>query len=168
MPPDHPVLDLQVNRSNPRKGPATMATPEGQDAGEEALVFAAYNNHTEHCGLPPRLHTTDNRRLYYGYFENRHGEQFIFIFDPATKTGTITGGDLDWGHPKSFTIAQVQEALHTITETVRAMDAEGKKRIEESGLTIDTAQMLGSLTGVSGKDEVIWLRACLAACATLT
>src|SRR5436305_9059895 len=146
MPPGRPVLNVQVNGSNPRKGPATMATPKGQDPGEEALVFAAHNNHSEQCGLPPRIRNTDSRRLYYGYFENRHGEQFVFTFDRATKTGTITGGDLDWGHPKSFTIAQVEDALHTIVETVRAMDAEGKKRIEESGLTTDPGQMLGSLT----------------------
>jgi hypothetical protein len=141
-----------------------MATRKRQDSGEASLVFAAHNNHTANGGLPPQVRTTDNRRLYYGYFENRYGEQFVFTFDPATKTGTITGGDLDWGHPKSFTIAQVEEALRTIEETVHSLDAEGKKRIETSGLTIDAAQMLGSLTGVSGKDEVIWLRACLAAC----
>jgi hypothetical protein len=29
---------------------------------------------------------------------------------------------------------------------------------------IDAALALGRLTGVTGKDEVIWLRACLAAC----
>lgn len=141
-----------------------MALRKEQDPGEAALVFAAHNNHTKHCGAPPRIRNTDNRRLYYGYFENRHGEQFVFIFDPATKTGTITGGDLDWGHPKSFTIAQVEDALHTVVQTVHSLDAEGKAQIEASGLTIDAAQMLGGLTGISGKDEVIWLRSCLAAC----
>jgi hypothetical protein len=29
---------------------------------------------------------------------------------------------------------------------------------------IDTALALGRLTGLTGKDEVVWLRACLAAC----
>jgi hypothetical protein len=29
---------------------------------------------------------------------------------------------------------------------------------------IDAALALGPLTGLTGKDEVVWLRACLAAC----
>ena len=29
---------------------------------------------------------------------------------------------------------------------------------------IDAALALGRLTGLTGKDEVVWLRACLAAC----
>ncbi len=32
---------------------------------------------------------------------------------------------------------------------------------------IDSALALGRLTGLTGKDEIIWLRACLKACATL-
>ena len=87
-----------------------MATPKGQDPGEEALVFAAHNNHSEQCGLPPRIRNTDSRRLYYGYFENRHGEQFVFTFDRATGTGTVSGGDLGWGDSKSFTMGLLDEA----------------------------------------------------------
>ncbi len=30
---------------------------------------------------------------------------------------------------------------------------------------IDAALALGRLTGLTGKDEIVWLRACLAACA---
>jgi hypothetical protein len=33
---------------------------------------------------------------------------------------------------------------------------------------IDAALALGRLTGLTGKDEIIWLRACLTACTTLT
>ena len=50
-----------------------MADPEGQEPGNAGLVFAAYNTHHERCGAPPRLRSTDNPGLYYGYFENRYG-----------------------------------------------------------------------------------------------
>jgi len=35
--------------------------------------------------------------LYHGSFENRSGEQFVFTFDRATGTGTVSGSDLGWG-----------------------------------------------------------------------
>ena len=35
--------------------------------------------------------------LYHGSFENRSGEQFVFTFDLATGTGTVSGSDLGWG-----------------------------------------------------------------------
>jgi hypothetical protein len=41
----------------------------------------------------------------------------------------------------------------------------GQGRTETSDLpAIDAALALGRVTGLTGKDEVIWLRACLAAC----
>jgi hypothetical protein len=44
----------------------------------------------------------------------------------------------------------------------------GLGRTEASGLpVIDAALALGRLTGLTGKDEVIWLRACLNACTHL-
>jgi len=77
-----------------------MANEEARKPDSRGLVFTAHNNHTPQCGLPPRVCNTDNRGLYYGYFENCHGEQFVFVFDRATKTGTISGGDLGWGNPQ--------------------------------------------------------------------
>ena len=58
-----------------------MADPERHGPGDAGLVFAAHNNHDERCGRPPRLRNTDNLGPYYGYFENRYGEQFVFKFD---------------------------------------------------------------------------------------
>ena len=140
-----------------------MVDPEGPDPGAAGLVFAAYNNHDPRCGRPPRLRNTADPGLYYGYFENRYGEQFVFTFDRATGTGTVSGGDLDWDEPKSFTLDLLDEALR---ETQRlAAQVAGPGRTEASGLpVIDAALALGRLTGLTGKDEVIWLRACLAAC----
>src|SRR5215469_16225003 len=121
-----------------------MVDPEGPDLGDAGLVFAAQNNHDPRCGPPPRLRNTADPGLYHGYFENRFGEQFVFTFDRATGAGTVWDGDLGWGEPQPFTLGLLAEA---------------------SGLpVIDAALVLGRVTGLMGKDELIWLRACLAAC----
>ena len=138
-----------------------MVDPEGPDPGDAGLVFAAHNNHDPQCGPPPRLRNTDNLGLYYGYFENRSGEQFVFTFDRATGAGTVSGGDLGWGNPKAFTRGLLDEALLStqgLAAQVEGSDARTKLPM------IDAALALGRLTGLTGQDEVIWLRACLAAC----
>ena len=102
----------------------------------------------------------------YGYFENRYGVQFVFTFDRATGTGTVSGGDLGWDDAKSFTLDLLDEALRE-TQGLAAQVA-GLGRTEASGLpAIDAALALGRLTGLTGKDEVICLRACLNACTSL-
>ena len=122
-----------------------------------------HNNHDPSCGRPPRLRTIANPGLYYGYFENRYGEQFVFTFDRATLTGTVSGGDPGWDDPKPFTLGLLEEALRD-TQRVAAQGV-GQGRTETVGLPlIDAALALGRVTGLTGKDEVIWLRACLKAC----
>ena len=105
--------------------------------------------------------TPTNPGLYYGYFENRYGEQFAFTFDRATDTGTVSGGDLRWGEPKSFTLGLLDEALRStqnLAAQVQGNDARSQLPV------IDHALALGRLTGLTGKDEIIWLRACLEGC----
>ena len=136
--------------------------PQGSDLGEAGLVFAAYNNHRPSCGLPPRLRNTADPGLDYGYLENRYGEQFVFIFDRAR--GTVSGGDLGWGEPKAFTLGLLDEALRStrnLAAQVQGDDARSQLPV------IDSALALGRLTGLTGKDEIIWLRACLEACTGL-
>ena len=138
-----------------------MANSRDQDPGEPGLVFAAYNTYHERCGRPPRLRNTDNVGLYYGYFENRYGEQFVFTFDRATGTGTVSGGDLGWGDPQAFTRGLLDEALRStedLAAQVKGSDARSKLPV------IDAALALGRLTGLTGQDDLTWLRACLAAC----
>jgi hypothetical protein len=141
-----------------------MAKPKDQDPGDAGLVFAAHNLHHERCGKPPRLRNVDNLGLYYGYFENRHGEQFVFTFDRATGTGTVSGGDLGWGESKTFTLSLLDEALRSardLAAQVQGDDARSQLPV------IDHALALGRLSGLTGKDEIVWLRACLEACADL-
>jgi len=140
-----------------------MAIPKGQDPGDTSLVFAAHNTHDERCGSPPRLRNTAEPGLYHGYFENRHGEQFVFVFDRSTGTGMVTGGDLGWDDPKAFTLALLDEALRSTRNIAAQVAREGHD--ETSNLpAIDAALALGRLTVLTCKDEVIWLRACLEAC----
>lgn len=139
----------------------TMAKPKDRDPGDAGLVFAAHNTHDERCGPPPRLRNTDSPGLYHGYFENRYGEQFVFTSDRATGTGTIWGGDLGWGDPRPFTRGLLEGALRStqnLAAPLKGSDARSNLPV------IDAALALGRLTGLTGKDEVIWLRACLAAC----
>jgi hypothetical protein len=138
-----------------------MADSEGQDPGDAGLVFAAHNNHDPRCGPPPRLWNADNPGLYYGYFENRYGEQFVFTYDRATGTGTVSGGDLGWGEPETFTLGLLDEALRSTRDlAARVTGSDERSQLP----VIDAALALGRLTGLTGKDEVIWLRACLTAC----
>jgi hypothetical protein len=143
-----------------------MANPETHDPTDVGLVFVAHNNHDERCGTPPRLRNIDHPGLYYGYFENRYGEQFVLTFDCATKTGTVSGGDLGWGEPKSFTLALLDEALRS-TRNIAAQIVWDERNEASKPPVIDAALALGRLTGLTGKDEIIWLRACLEACCLL-
>ena len=143
-----------------------MAIPKPHDPGDVGLVFVAHNNHDERCGLPPRLRNTDNPGLYYGYFENRYGEQFVFTFDRVTKASTVSGGDLSWNDPKSFTLELLDEALRSTKNIAAQIVWDGRDEASKPPV-IDAALALGRLTGLTGKDEVIWLRACLEACSLL-
>jgi hypothetical protein len=141
-----------------------MAIARARDEFSEAeLVFAAENMHTPSCGPPPRIRNTAKPGFYYGYFENRHGEQFVFTFDRASSTGMVSGGDLDWRQPKEFTLELLDEALRS-TQEIAAQIVWTELNEAARPPVIDAALALGRLTGLIGKDEIIWLRACLAAC----
>lgn len=59
--------------------------------------FIMRNNHVDSCGIPPTI-TNDTTSKYYGYFENEHGEQWLFVYDRETKKAVLFGGDVDWGN----------------------------------------------------------------------
>jgi hypothetical protein len=40
--------------------------------------------------------TNESERNYYGFFQNRFGEQWVFVYDPERKTGELRGGDIGW------------------------------------------------------------------------
>ena len=53
------------------------------------------NHHTPGCGDPPIVNG-DDPDLYIGYFENLHGEQWIFTFHRKTRKAELRGGDAGW------------------------------------------------------------------------
>jgi hypothetical protein len=58
-------------------------------------IFQASNKHTPAAGNPPQIDANVPGK-YYGYFENEHGEQAIFIYDYTAQTGMVWLGDAGW------------------------------------------------------------------------
>ena len=58
------------------------------------FVFHADNVHSVGCGHPPSV--VADPSVYSGYFENQHGEQWVFEYDRNTGRGTLRGGDVGW------------------------------------------------------------------------
>src|SRR4051812_37175557 len=58
--------------------------------------FQIWNMHNASCGEPPTI-TNEPSNKYYGYFQNRFGEQWVFVYDPERKIGELRGGDIGWG-----------------------------------------------------------------------
>ncbi len=56
------------------------------------------NHHSAACGDPPIVNE-DGRNTYIGYFENQHGEQWIFSCDRRTGEAELRGGDTGWNKP---------------------------------------------------------------------
>ena len=65
------------------------------------MIFQANNNHSEGCGNPPNIIAADPGK-YYGYFQNEHGEQWIFVYDYDKEQATLRGGDVDWEKEATF------------------------------------------------------------------
>lgn len=70
-----------------------------------------WNRHTKGCGEPPAI-SNEASKNYYGYFENKHGEQWTFIYDRETKLGELRGGDVDWTKPLIVRDGRVQMTLN--------------------------------------------------------
>jgi len=153
-----------ADRSDTREELTIILDAEAQDPGNAELVFAAHTTHDPSCWRAPRTRNTDNPGLCYGYFENHFGEQFVFTFDRASGTGTVSGGDIECDNSKAFTLGLVEEALRA-TQRLAAQVVEPGRNETPALPIIDAALALGRLTALTGKDEVIWLRACLRACA---
>ena len=62
--------------------------------GDRSPILQISNHHTAACGTPPRVKERSGQ--YLGYFENRYGEQMIFVFDRGNGTGRLYAGDAGW------------------------------------------------------------------------
>jgi len=59
------------------------------------LILTIDNHHTPDCGKPPTIRD-EPASLYLGYFANRYGEQWIFVFNYQTREASLQGGDAGW------------------------------------------------------------------------
>jgi hypothetical protein len=73
-------------------------------------IFSVTNHHTPHSGRPPQIADTPLDQ-YHGYFENRYGEQAIFIYDYARRQGMLYLGDAGWETPHPVVDGQVPDLL---------------------------------------------------------
>jgi hypothetical protein len=60
-----------------------------------APFFQICNTHYAPCGEPPAI-TNESSSKYYGYFQNRFTEQWVFVYDSERETGELRGGDIGW------------------------------------------------------------------------
>ena len=63
--------------------------------GMSTPFLQIWNTHFDSCGEPPAI-TNKSGDKYIGYFQNRFGEQWVFVYDPERKVGELRGGDIDW------------------------------------------------------------------------
>lgn len=59
------------------------------------------NGHVASCGVPP--HFESPLRGLSSYFQNEHGEQWVFRYE-AGDAATVWGGDIGWDNPVSVRI----------------------------------------------------------------
>jgi hypothetical protein len=72
------------------------------------------HHHVPEYGDPPIVR--DDKNLYIGYFENPHGEQWIFTFDRATRNAELRGGDVGWNEIYRVNGGQVADLILSAEE----------------------------------------------------
>jgi len=61
----------------------------------EEVLLTIYNNHADLCPcVSNRDQESENK--YLSYYENEHGEQWLFIYDKEIEKGVLRGGDVGW------------------------------------------------------------------------
>jgi hypothetical protein len=90
-------------------------------------LLSIRNHHAPACGDPPIVNS-DDPNVYIGYFENEHGEQWIFTCDRTTRRVELRGGDAGWTKTYAVTQAGVNERLQTrlATHFTTLFSEEGK------------------------------------------
>lgn len=84
-----PDTYFTLGRHDSREAP--VANHDRVDAGGPPILSVA-NRH--HAAARPGLDLAPDD--YLGYFENEHGEQWIFVRKPGAAHATAYGGDLGW------------------------------------------------------------------------
>ena len=74
------------------------------------------NRHAVACGDPPIVNG-DDPDLYIGYFENPHGEQWVFTHHRKTKKAELLGGDVGWNTRNEVTDGMVRGLVLGVEES---------------------------------------------------
>jgi len=82
--------------------------------GDRSPILQISNHHAVACGTPPRLEERSGQ--YLGYFENRYGEQMIFVFKRGNRTGQLYAGDAGWETPYEVVDGLVKELILSLEE----------------------------------------------------
>lgn len=61
-------------------------------------ITAIQNRHGESCGTPPEIDPSEY--AFVSYFENRFGEQSIFVHDEEHAEAVLYMGDAGWETPR--------------------------------------------------------------------
>jgi hypothetical protein len=80
-------------------------------------LLTVFNTHAVSCGEPP--HESNERPgSYLGYFENEHGDQWLFTGDPKTATATLQCGDAGW--KTTYRLHSAEDLPDHLTDSERA------------------------------------------------
>src|SRR6266571_1026165 len=96
------------------------------------LLFQVTNHHRESCGIPPQIDEQTFPNVYRSYFENRNGEQAIFLYDYEQQRGTLYLGKAGWQHPMTSLMGRYQVLCWTAWNTcgyrLAGKPAEGRRQ----------------------------------------
>lgn len=76
------------------------------------------NHHAAGCGDPPII-SGDDPDLYIGYFENPHGEQWVFTYHRKTRRAELRGGDIGWNTVNTVKDGKVAGLIMASEESTR-------------------------------------------------
>lgn len=78
-------------------------------------IIKIRNHHTPQCGDPPII-DSEAENLYVGYYENSHGEQWLYTFDRNTGIAVLRGGDVGWNNSFEVSDGHVKDLILGIDE----------------------------------------------------
>lgn len=140
-------------------------------------LFQITNKHVDECGTPSPLPADFETGPYYrSYFENEHGEQWLFWFNYDTKELHLRGGDCGWDQQHkviAVAISDVAELLSNrrLKEKIGSIGLQvllaGQHKLTQilSNTSLPLIFVLtadNKFTTFSGGEHV-WLQACIMA-----
>lgn len=110
-------------------------TPQNNAAPEQPLLVIE----NYHINPAPSWEFKAGTNAYLGYYENKYGEQWVFVYDFDTEQGAVQGGDAEWknvypvqnGRAKNLVLSR-EEEIWLLSCWVSAT-ANRKHRDEERG-----------------------------------